>query len=166
MPGYSFADVLKHTEATESQLKRWTDVGVIEAASGKGLGTGHHRRFSLINLVEVAVAEILAGFRIATPKIGELIAVVPVAVKYRFARLWVDRDGNLNSISGVGVDPFVKKKRGLVGVQLDEILLDIEQKTGETFPKAKTKITDDDDESVMLQFARDFAGARRKRLRR
>ncbi len=164
MSGYSFADVLKHTGATTSQLKRWTDIGVIEAASGEGLGTGHHRSFSLINLVEVAVAKELAAFRIATPKLRELMNFVPLAVEWRAPRLWVNADGVLVSL-GAG-DPFVKKDRGLLGIALVEILNDIERKTGEAFPKPKGNLEGNNEKSVMVQLAREFFAAQRKKDRR
>ena len=162
MPDYSFADVLQHTGVTGSQLKRWTDISVIVAASGEGLGTGHHRSFSLLNLVEVAVAKELAAFRIATPKLRELMDVIPLAVEWGLARLWVNAEGVLNSMGGG--DPFVKKDRGLFGIALKEILEDIERKTGETFPKSKSKLGDNK-ESVM-RFVRELSAAQRKRRRR
>ena len=159
MPGYSFADVLKHTGVEQNQLKRWTDVNVIEAASGDGSGTGHHRRFSLVNLVEVAVAKELAAFRIATPKLRELIAVVPLGVEWGLTRLWIDSDGKLSSIGGG--DPFVKKERGLVGIALDAIIKHIERSTGESFPETK-ELT----KTSASEFSRKFLTLQRKRLRR
>ena len=118
-------------------MVRWTDVGVIKAAQGEGLGTGHHRQFSLVNLAEVAVAVELAAFRIATPKLRELVQSVEWAVKHRVPRLWIDSSGRLQSLGGIHMDPFVTKTRGLFGVALVEIVGDLERRTGESFPQSK-----------------------------
>ncbi len=164
VPSYSFSDVLRHTGATRNQLIRWTDLGVINAASGGGLGTGHHRRFSLINLVEVSVATELAAFRIATPKLRQFLMVVPLAVNYRCARLWFGADGRLNSMSnGGGDDPFVKKVKGLFGIALEEILHEIERNTGETFPKGE-RLADND--KSLLEFHEEFAKIQPRKRRR
>ena len=59
---YSFRDVLKATSASRSQLIHWTNTNLILPDIADTAGTGHARRFSFQNLVEVRIAVVLAGF--------------------------------------------------------------------------------------------------------
>ncbi|MCH7749830.1 MAG: hypothetical protein IH939_17240 [Acidobacteria bacterium] len=139
MQHYSFSDVLKFTGATRNQLVRWTDIRVIEAAQGSGLGTGHRRSFSLMNLAEVLVAKELAAFRVATPKLRELLVDVPAFVKARVARVWLDADGSIRAY-GDGGDPTDVQPQYpvLLMIGMRAIVEQLEAKTGETFPKGSS----------------------------
>ena len=61
MQRYRFADVLKHTGATRSQLIYWTHEALITPDIEDTAGTGHHRTFSFRNLVQVRIAALLAS---------------------------------------------------------------------------------------------------------
>lgn len=62
------------TGATPSQLEHWSRTGLIQPQVPSG-GTGRHRAFSLVNLIEIAIAVRLNRFRLP-------IAVIRVAVAY------------------------------------------------------------------------------------
>ena len=44
---------MTHTGAPRSQLTHWTNTGLISAGIAEAAGTGHHRVFSLRDLVEI-----------------------------------------------------------------------------------------------------------------
>lgn len=63
--GYSFADVLKLTTATRSNLIHWTNIGLIKADIDDSPGPGYPRRFSLLNLFEAELtAAVNRRFRV------------------------------------------------------------------------------------------------------
>ena len=67
---YGFGDVLALTGASRSQLIYWTSAKVITARVRGVQGTGHHRVFSLRDLVDVAVAVALARYGVSAKSIG------------------------------------------------------------------------------------------------
>ena len=76
MPGkhaYTFGDVLAVTGATRSQLIHWTTTKLITARVRDVQGSGHHRVFSLRDLVDVAVAVALARYGISVKRMGLIV---------------------------------------------------------------------------------------------
>lgn len=70
---YAFGDVLAVTGATRSQLIHWTTTKLITARVRDVQGSGHHRVFSLRDLVDVAVAVALAQYGISVKRMGLIV---------------------------------------------------------------------------------------------
>jgi hypothetical protein len=73
---YSQAEAVRFTPATTSNMKWWTSKGIIRADVAEAAGTGHHRRFSLLNLVEAAVAVELNRYYMPVDAIRGALAVL------------------------------------------------------------------------------------------
>ena len=73
MHAYGFGDVLALTGATRSQLIHWTSAKVITARIRDVQGTGHHRVFSLRDVVDVAVAVAMARYGLSVKSIGGVL---------------------------------------------------------------------------------------------
>lgn len=72
-PGYSFADLLVLTDATKSNLTHWTNTGVVKAALEETSGSGHHRRFSALNVIETEVAFVVNKHRVPVETLREAL---------------------------------------------------------------------------------------------
>ena len=140
---YRFREVLSLTGASRSQLIHWTDVELI-AAYSETTGTGHHRRFSFRNLVEVRVAVLLAGYGLPVRTMAFIIGQVRGHLNEAHA---LDRDevvwvpGNLAQISRIWTGSaqelaaemgqrFFKDQAGLL-IHVGGILADLAKATGD-----------------------------------
>jgi hypothetical protein len=65
-PGYGLADVLVLTDATRAMVAHWADLGVVKADLEDTAGSGYHRRFSTLNLIEVQLGSVINRFRVPT----------------------------------------------------------------------------------------------------
>jgi hypothetical protein len=70
---FSFADVVKFTNATRSNLIHWTNIGIIKPDVEDTAGPGYPRRFSALNLIEVQLAWTVNRFRVPVPTIGQAV---------------------------------------------------------------------------------------------
>jgi DNA-binding transcriptional MerR regulator len=70
---FSFADVLKVTNATRSNLIHWTNIGIIKPDVEDTAGPGYPRRFSALNLIEAQLAWTLNRLRIPVATIGDAL---------------------------------------------------------------------------------------------
>ena len=68
---YGFADVVKLTTATRSELIHWTNTKIITPAIVDTAGPGYPRRFSLENLVEVELCAAVNRFKVRTTLIAD-----------------------------------------------------------------------------------------------
>jgi hypothetical protein len=64
-PGYSLATLLALTSATRSHLKYWIREGVIVADFAEAEGTGVHRRFSTLNVIETQLCAALSAYHVS-----------------------------------------------------------------------------------------------------
>lgn len=69
--GYSFADVVRLTSATRSNLIFWADRGIITAAIEDTAGPGYPRRFSYMNLVEAELCAEMNSFKVPARLIAD-----------------------------------------------------------------------------------------------
>lgn len=70
--GYSFSEVLGHSKGTSrSNLIHWTNVNAIKADIQETAGTGHHRRFSLLNIIEVELCARVNAFGVPVKLLAE-----------------------------------------------------------------------------------------------
>ena len=143
MRTYRFREVLTLTGTTRSQLIHWTDVELI-AAYGETTGTGHHRRFSFRNLVELRVAVLLAGYGLPVRTMAFIIGqfrghLNEAGVLDRDEVVWVP--GNLEQISRIWTGSaqdlaakighrFFGDQAGLL-IHVGGILADLAQATGD-----------------------------------
>lgn len=68
--GYSTADILRITTATKAHLIHWGAIKLIPADVQETSGSGHHRRFSALNVLEIEVASALNRLQIPTSLIA------------------------------------------------------------------------------------------------
>jgi hypothetical protein len=71
VPGFSFGDVVQLTSATASNLTHWTNLGIIKAGVEGTGGRGHHRRFSITNIVEIELAATMNRYHVPMPLIAQ-----------------------------------------------------------------------------------------------
>ena len=67
---YTTADLLRLTTATKGELIHWGAIRLIQPDIQDTKGSGHHKRFSALNVVEVEIAAALNKFQIPTALIG------------------------------------------------------------------------------------------------
>ena len=76
---FQFGEVLALTDVSRSQLIYWTQKGLITAGVRAAQGTGHHRLFSVRNLLEVKVARALARCGVKVPSIQRVLTAIGTA---------------------------------------------------------------------------------------
>ena len=64
--GFTFGDLVRFTDATKTNLIHWTTIRLIRPDVEDGKGTGHHKRYSVINMVEVQLAAAMNRLHIPT----------------------------------------------------------------------------------------------------
>ena len=70
---FSFADVVKLTNATRSNLIHWTNIGIIKPDIEDTAGPGYPRRFSRFNLGEVHLAALVNSLRVPVAVTGQAV---------------------------------------------------------------------------------------------
>jgi len=76
---------------SRNDLKSLTNAGLIRASIAEGDGTGHYRRFSLVDLTQVGFAVQVKQLGVARPKlVAAWLGAVPKALKTR-ARFMICR---------------------------------------------------------------------------
>jgi DNA-binding transcriptional MerR regulator len=76
LTGYTYSDVVRLSGSTPSNLKWWTNKNLIRADVADTAGTGHHRRFSFLNLVEAAIAFELNQYGISVDGMRQMLDAV------------------------------------------------------------------------------------------
>jgi hypothetical protein len=79
---YSQADVVRLTGASANNVKWWTHRGVLHADIEESPGTGHHRQFSFVNLVEAAVAAELNRYNLPLDGMRGALAIVRFLISH------------------------------------------------------------------------------------
>lgn len=87
------------TSISESLLAYWAKIGVLKADIIEGAGSGRHRRFSLVNLFEIELANRLSRCTSLegkpTKKDGYDTSAIPdVLIELRNDRVWESLQGN------------------------------------------------------------------------
>ncbi len=108
---FTMADVMRLTLASRSQLVYWTSCGLIVANVRETSGTGHPRLFDLENLVEIAVAVCLSGYKLPVRSLRWVIHVVRSMLASGVEMMLVTND----PFRG---DPGVKVYSGAIGQML------------------------------------------------
>ena len=150
MTEYSFADVLRLTRATRSQLIWWTNKRIIVPGVEDTRGPGHHRRFSFRNLFEIAIATELVDWKIPNERIGRIVEQVSLntlgdadtkrlKLKGHNAAdlvLYIEHDGVMLTIDGTvsNVRKMLGRSRRRAGVliQVGALLKELERETGDS----------------------------------
>ena len=99
---YTFGDLLKLTRATKTQLVHWAAVKLIRPDVEEGEGTGHHNRYSTLNVFEAEIAATLTLMKLPT-------ATIAVAVD--LFRLFHEQCVALRSWGPLDADSWNEKQR-------------------------------------------------------
>ena len=144
MRAYSSSEVQSLTGVNRNQLTHWTDAGLVQAEIVEAGGRGKHRRFSFMNLVQVAVAnELAAGYGVPRARLQAWLPCVSLGVLAGRSHLFFFSDGR--SFAG-GLDtPWLNvtgrkdapPDRSALVVELKVIVDELSQKTGEAPPRPK-----------------------------
>ena len=140
---FSFGTALRVTGARRNQLTSWLDKGLIKADVAEAGGRGKHRRFSLLNLIQIAAACELAKFRLPGVAMSRALPKVRKALKegYRVIVITGDVTNPKSWWFGENRDEFVNDLKAgeltfggsAVIVDLDVLIRVVEQKTAVTW---------------------------------
>jgi len=83
MTSYTFADVMRITGATKSEMTHWTREGIVGADIAPGGGPGRHRKFAFLNLLEASIA-------VELNRLGAPVYVIRSLVSYV---RWLELEG-------------------------------------------------------------------------
>jgi DNA-binding transcriptional MerR regulator len=69
-PVYTTADLLRLTTATKGNLIHWSAIQLIQPDIEDATGSGHHKRYSALNVIEVDIAAHLSTLKVPTALIA------------------------------------------------------------------------------------------------
>ena len=149
MRGYSFGEARVLTKTTRNQLTHWTDARIIRAEIAEAGGRGVHRRFSFVNLAEVAVARELSSYGAPRGLLYKWVSSVKLAVREGKTFLRFKPDGRTETRTSETIQFKVRGERSALVVNLKGIVDDLSRATGEAPP----------DPRVWIRLSKEWAGA-------
>ena len=97
---YSSSDLQRVANVSRNAITSWTDAKLITADIADAAGTGKHRRFSYLNLMEAAAARELSSCGVTRHQLARWLPSVRQGVKKRSHFLYCLADGTVLFLRG------------------------------------------------------------------